>query len=440
MRKQTLAFTVQFLADFSVVNEDREINLSNNEEALIECELSYSLLDEKGQQTDGGEGKGAVSQEYLTVIPRFGNALPFHLRDIDAVQSMDYKLTLPMFSGEKLVLSNLGRYFEDFQRILTDLRNEVIIKNLLMNEPIKKPDVNAEFIQTDDKGIEEQKRPTRIRLYETALVVIPQEGEFLRVPYSDISNVSEGNHSVRIKTERGKDFLFQRMGSEYDSFIKQFYLSYEGLQKKAISSLKALYPPIDSVILRRVAAIMKEGKAASRWQIEAVDTKLWLELEKRITSSGLNEPYVFLEKLGVPEKTAIGFKRGLMADLTGEYVWFLVPIYGSVDKGYGNALAMEAAETTEKPEEQNDTEGTEVSELTEGSKGKATYFFKIVDRKQFPQLKIEQMNDSIDNLIKTFNTCMLDINFRREPIYLPDDKLEEAEYVKYQIATRKYLH
>jgi hypothetical protein len=117
-----------------------------------------------------------------------------------------------------------------------------------------------------------------------------------------------------------------------------------------------------------------------------------------------------------------------------------VPIYGSVDKGYGNALAMEAAETTEKPEEQNDTEGTEVSELTEGSKGKATYFFKIVDRKQFPQLKIEQMNDSIDNLIKTFNTCMLDINFRREPIYLPDDKLEEAEYVKYQIATRKYLH
>jgi hypothetical protein len=32
---------------------------------------------------------------------------------------------------------------------------------------------------------------------------------------------------------------------------------------------------------------------------------------------------------------------------------------------------------------------------------------------------------------------MLDINFRREPIYLPTDRLEETEYVKYKIALQR---
>ncbi len=32
---------------------------------------------------------------------------------------------------------------------------------------------------------------------------------------------------------------------------------------------------------------------------------------------------------------------------------------------------------------------------------------------------------------------MLDINFRREPIYLPDEKMDKAEYFKYQIALQK---
>jgi hypothetical protein len=32
---------------------------------------------------------------------------------------------------------------------------------------------------------------------------------------------------------------------------------------------------------------------------------------------------------------------------------------------------------------------------------------------------------------------MLDINFRREPIYLPDERLDEAEYLKYKIALQR---
>jgi hypothetical protein len=211
------------------------------------------------------------------------------------------------------------------------------------------------------------------------------------------------------------------MGSEFDSFVKEFSDIYNELQTKAVSSLKALFPAIDSVSLRRVAAIMREGKAAKRADIETINPRLWQELEKRIATAGLNESYTFLKELGRQERIAIGFKRGLMGDLTGEYIWFLVPIYGGSEKGYGNAVAMEATEAT-----------------GEESTGKATYFFKIVGRKDYPNFKtIEELDEETDKLIRRINRCMLDINFRREPIYLPDERLEEADYIKYKIALQR---
>ncbi len=388
---------------------------------VIECSMSYTLLDKNGSQVAASECKGTIDKEYLTVHPKFGSVLPFHLREISRIETENYQIILPTFSDEKLILSSLGYCFEDFLRTLRDLRNEVLIKDLLMNETIRKPDVNMEFTLHDEKGNETQKDEGKIRLYETGLVVIPQRGEFLRVPYSDITGVSTENYSLKVSTELGEQFLFQKLGSEYEPLIKEFSDIYNELQTKAVSSVKTLYPAIDSVSLRKVAAMMREGKAAKRADIEATNPKLWQELEKKITTTGLNESYAFLKELGRQEKTAVGFKRGLMGDLTGEYIWFLVPIYGGKDKGYGNAVAMEAAETKD-----------------EESTGKATYFFKITNRKDFSTYKTpEELDKVTDELMKQINRCMLDINFRREPIYMPTEKLDEAEYVKYKIAIQK---
>jgi hypothetical protein len=397
--------------------------LTGNEEeekTAIECPMSYTLLDENGKQIVGGDCNGTINKEYLTLHPKFGDILPFHLREISLVEAENYRITLPMLSKEKLILFDLGHCFEDFQRVLSDLRNDVIIKDLLMNETIRKPDVDTEFAWTDEKG-NEKIGPAKVRLYETGMVIIPQKGEFLRVPYSEITSVSEENYAIKVGTEQGEQFFLGKMGSDFSPFLKQFSDIYNELQTRAVSSLKALYPPIDSVSLRKIAAIMREGKAAKRAEIESVSSGLWQELQKKITSVGLNDSYAFLKELGRQEKIAIGFKRGLMGDLTGEYVWFLVPIYGTAEKGYGNAIAMEATEAT----------GQE-------STGRATYFFRMVSRKDYPVFKTsEQLDGEVDKLIKTINRCMRDINFRREPVYLPDERLDEADYVKYKIALQR---
>ena len=172
--------------------------------------------------------------------------------------------------------------------------------------------------------------------------------------------------------------------------------------------------------LRKIATIIKEGKAAKRTDIEVINPKLWQEREKRIALAGLNQSYTYLKELARQQKMAIGFKRGLMGDLTGEYIWFLMPIYDADEKDFGNAVAMEATEAT-----------------GETSSGKATYFFKIMNREVYRNSSLEERDKETDKLIKTINRCVLAINFRREPTYLADEKLDEADYSKYRIAVKK---
>jgi len=391
------------------------------EKPAIECSMSYILLDQTGRELATGECKGTIDKEYLTVFPKFGNILPLHLRDINEIGAEDYRIILPVISKEKLIIFNLGYCFEDFLRVLTNLRNEVVIKDLLMNEPVKKPDVDIEFIYYDETGKARQGGPGKIRLYETGLVMIPQRGEVFRVPYSDVASVLQENHGVKIGTESGEQLLFSKLGSEYDPFLKALFDAHEALQSKAASSLTTLYPGIDPVSLRRVASLMKEGKAARRADIELINPKVWDALEKKIIDVGLNESYAFLKDLTRQERTCIGFKRGLMGDLTGEYIWFLMPIYDIKQKEYGNAVAMEATEAR-----------------GEESGGKATYFFRILSRKDYSNCRsLEELDKETDKFVKRINRCMLDINFRREPIYLPDERLEEPAYFRYKIATQR---
>lgn len=387
----------------------------------IQCPMSYNLLDENNSKIATGECDTAIDQEYITVFPKFGDILPFHLRQIVTLNAEDYRITLILPSRQKLVLFDLGYYFEDFLRILTGLRNEVMIRDLLMNETAKRPDVEMEFIYFDESKKEKQRDVGKLRIYETGLVVIPQNSEVLRMPYSDIVSFWDENYSITFSTDLGEQLQVLRLGAEFDPFRKAFLDAYNSLQNRAASVLTELYPAIDPISLRRIVSIMKEGKAARRAEIERINPKVWNALEKKIADMGLNESYAFLKSLARQENISIGFKRGLMGALTGEYIWFLMPIYGIAEKGYGNAVAMEAAETS-----------------GEESTGKATYFFRIVSRKDYANYKtLEELDEETNLLLKKINRCMIDINFRREPIYLPDEKLEEPVYTRYQVAAQR---
>ncbi|MFQ3619797.1 MAG: hypothetical protein SNJ78_02520 [Spirochaetales bacterium] len=384
----------------------------------MECPGQYTLLNPDGSIVEQKEAILTLEEETLSIFPKLGDSLLIPYRDIVTVTEKEYKLYLDLPSQDTILITHLGYKHEDFLRILSRLRNELLLKDQLMNETLRKSGVEAEVEWKTPEGKIMVKGKTELRLYETALVLIPYKGELVRLPYSFFEGIQPGNYTIEITLDSGDTIILGKMGNQFDPFLKTFSDLMNELSLKVQTYLKELIPGANPLVLRKVARFMKEGKAARRKDIEGVDPSLWREIEKRLFAIGLQESYEFLTTLGQKNQVCIGLKRGLLGDLTGEYLWFLIPIYNEDSTKAGNAVAMEAGST-------------------EGG-GRATYFFKIVDRSLYRSaLSLEELKSRVDTFIRKLNHCMLAINFRREPIYLTDEKLQEPTYRKYQYAIAK---
>jgi len=416
------------------------MNAAKGKTTIIECPLSYSLNSESGQEIAGGEAKARLDEDHISIHPKSGKALTLSYRDISEFSGMDYRILIALTSNKTLTLFNVGFYYEDFLRELSRQRNEILLKDLLMHESLKpelrKAKVEADLIYLDENGKEIVKGECTPRLYETALVVIPKLGELRRVPYSDIQEILAEDYALTVTTEYGEKLIVSKMGRQFDPFKRNLSDAVNALLEKVQTTLRELVPQADSSVIGKAAYFMKEGRAAKRGDLESVSPGLWNELEKNIVSAGIGEEYDFLSSMAQKQKLCIGLKRGLMGDITGEYIWFLIPIYGTSPNEPGNAIAMEAGRITGSEAAEP---GAEIPE-GEGEKaeGKATYFFRITSRSDYPNFEnIEDLHKVTDDFIKTFNRCMLAINFRREPIYLPEKKLNEPRYANYRFAISK---
>lgn len=386
---------------------------------MMECNLSYKLIDVNDQVFESSdETEASLSEERLRLKAPFGETLSVPYRDILVLSGSDYKIQVTIKSGDKLILYNLGYRYEDFLRELSKHHNAIILKDMLIQEKPKKSDIEGVFSFLDENGEQKYGGACELQIYETAIVIIPEMGEIIRVPHSYIKEISEEDYTLIIETEFGEKIKLSMLGANFNTLKRALTKMMHELISKSQSALKQLLPDANPLIIRKAARVMREGKAARRADIESISHELWKELEKKLTVLGIKEEYEYLKLLSQQDKICIGLKRGLMGDLTGEYIWFLIPIYSTETGKLGNAVAMEA------------TTG-------EGG-GKATYFFRIVSRKEYPRYAdIEELHEDVDDLISTINRCMLEINFRREPIYLQDESLQEPRYARYRYAVER---
>ncbi len=126
-------------------------------------------------------------------------------------------------------------------------------------------------------------------------------------------------------------------------------------------------------VIRKAAELLKDGRAAKKTDLENIFPGLWTKLEERLYSP---DP-------GMP----------------------------------GNVVAMEAS--------------------GDGG-GKATYFFRIMDRNEYRQKRDKsELADITSEFLIKLNRCMLEINFRREPIYLTDEKINQPSYSRYRESIRQ---
>lgn len=390
-----------------------------NNTALFKCSVRFQAADPGGVSLVSGTGEARLFEEELQVWPQFGDPCVYPYRDVLEVQDSDYRVKVTLESGEFLELRELGYRYEDFTRELRRLRSELMIKDMLMSESLLKDETSREL--PGFRGVYRSAAPAgnpeecEVRLYVSALVIIPRSSDPVRIPYSEISSAQAEDYSLALATESGQSYEFFRFGRDFEPLARYLSRAMKELSERSLELCKDLFPAAPSKHLWSVSRLMKEGRAAKRLDVEAVSPDLWPQLEKRLEGLGLKSSYDFLSSLAQRDRMAIGFKRGLASQFEEQYVWFLAPIGEGMGKP-GNAIAMEAASP-------------------EGS-AKATYFFRFMPRNEYKSAAEAEVLQAMDRAISLVNRCMIDVNFRREPIYLPDEKLLEPAYVRYLHSVR----
>jgi hypothetical protein len=404
----------------------------------LEVALYYKLNKNGTDQPFEGEARAVLDEKTLTLIVSMADPLQFNYIDMKEINEYDYKINISMDS-EKLFLERLGYQYEDFLFQLFKLRNDLLLKYLLMEETLIQDQFYGQYEATGSN----LKGNCEIRLYDTALVVLPQKAEPIRLPYSYISKIDKGDYKLTVANEFGEDYTFSMLGEKFDPLAKALSDAYAKMMRRTQESIKDFVPETNTASLSRLASLMKDGRAAQKAKIDLLNPDFWARLTKKVTEAGLAKEYSFLASRAPNDQICVGVKQGLMGELTGKYTWLLFPLNNAQSNRLSNTVALEAfltkdskqpAFSVEKPEDQS---GQDNNEDVAVSAVGATYFFRLMNRKQYAQVNDEDAAKLLSDFIINFNKCMIDINFRREPIFLTESQLENPKYAQYRYAVSK---
>jgi hypothetical protein len=411
------------------------------------------------ENTETFEGSIELKKESMILSASGFPALTVSLRDIISFTAADYSIFFTVVPSTFLKLYDLGFEYENFLKHFSDLRNDVLIKDLLMKEKLVKPDVEGEFEYRGGDGSIKEKGECRVRSYETGLVLIPVLSQIKRFPFGLIDSFELKDYKLGVKLENQDRLVLSMLGDQIDPLTRELSKSFNTLISKTQDLINEISPEENAESVREMSFLLKDGKAARKSDVEKKSKKLWNCIEEKVKIEDVWEYYNFLKTNSDPEKTCVGIKKGLFGSSTGYYIWFLFPVYDGSSKNCANAVAMEAMTliTTEDAAKNGGGSGTAGNASPgEGSGdgdsptgletgGRATYFFRIIDRAQFAEgyksgagKQSGKLNDAIDteynDFIKKINTCMLAINFRREPIYFTEEQLKDNKNISYRYA------
>lgn len=334
-----------------------------------------------------GEAKCDLSKDSLTILPKLGEPIYFSLRDIVKVTQENYRITLSLTSNETLVLADLGYQYEDFLRQLLKERNRMVLSDELIKEEAKKTfsDIQYESISGKRRG----KGECELKIYGDKLVMIPKNQEPVKIYLNEVVKVEDKDFSISIAAKEITVKLLQ-LGERHDQIVNLLSEVINASSANIQQTLQELFPTINPSLIRSASRLLKEGRTAKKADIEKISPKIWEEMEKKLGRLGVKEEYDYLCAKAAKDLVSIGLKK----DNGIEFIWFLIPI----DK---KVIALESA--------------------TAEDDGKATYFFRTEKGR-------------VDETLAEINDAMIKSNFKREPVYFPDEKISGTPY---EIALKK---
>ena len=362
-------------------------------------------------------------------------AAPFHLQlvDIEDVHDQDYVLRLTDHEGVAYELTMLGKAYGQLLAELRARRDAVLERDLLL-KGVKLQDSFPAKLFGGDAPL-----PVQVRLYEDLLVVVPERGTMFGVPFSFIERIGwdEELYQVHVETDDGQRLLFGHLARRSEEFRDELRRLLAGLARRTAATLGRLLPGTDAEMLGRLAELMRDGRAAQRWQLDEVDPEVWPRLEA----------------VAAPDEARRATYDLLAARTMSPWAAFGVKAVGSEEEAPGDDSepVAEGAETAAAPIVAGDVtdlwyfcpltrDGRPVNAVAQevaSRTGHATYVFRLMDPARFRAASGDEFAAEVARSIARLNRALLLLNFRREPIYLPEEEISSGEHVRYRVALRK---
>ena len=425
----------------------------------------FRYLNSDGTLIQAGPCRLSFDDEQLTVTPSSGLPpafeLAFDLGDIDTFLPGDYELSLTLYTGNKLLLNQFAKAFQDLSRDLLESYRKRLVQCLLLEdlEEITRFDGFAR-LEGRDRSFAS---PAEFRLYRSNLAVLPTTATGLQWRLADLNAIrfDEASWATVVESE-GERLTITKLAKRTEEFKQRLEETTAQVRERGARAVRDLFPFLAPDDFQQVAGALQEGRAAPVARLKAIDPRTEPALVANVVDTRLKPYFDALMKHLVPGALYAGFKM-IRPDEGDEKS---AGPGGTPGESADETNAAAERPTDEAPEPPSDVApvagGQETPVLhwfffpltaqpgagapanlvaweTSSASGRATYFFRLLPPEQASQLQDPSRSSGlIAEALRQLNRAIVLLNFRREPIYLPDESLDlQPRFHRYVIARRK---
>ena len=366
----------------------------------------FQYLDASGAVSSQGSCQFRFDKETAIVTPASGTAIAFDLGDVDRAVKHDWDFELTLFTGRRIQLKQFGASFSTMSEELLAAWRDRTVRCLLLE------DLEEVARYNGTTALNGPPTPAEIRLYKSNIAVLPLDGPAIQWRLAEVDRVSfdEGTYAVTLESA-GERLAIAKLAKKTGEFRENLDGAIGELRTHAAEALHTTFPFLDPDRLQRLVETMPEGRSVPLAALASIHAKLPEALIAQAVDEHLRPYFDALRSRSAGDSLMTGFK-------------FTRP-------DEENSAEGEPAETEAKKDEPSlffwfffPLPGSRAAwESTTGS-GRATYFFDAPP--------------PVDQAIAHLTRGLALVNFRREPVYLPDDSLEQQQrFRKYAIGCRK---
>lgn len=418
-------------------------------------------MDQTGCVIQSGACRLTIDDVDFRLISEKGPPLALDLGDIDVLSHGDYQISLKLYTGKNIILNQFGKTFQNLCYDFLEAYRNRLLQCLLLEdlEEIGRFDGFVQFESANNTF----SSPAQFRICKSNLAIFPETGSGLHWRLSDFDSIDFDEATYRLELRSGTELLIiTKLAKHTREFIECLHSAIDVLSDKSAKIVQSLFPFLSPDQFQLIAGFMREGHSISVSKMAAVHAQIEPVLMEK-TVDGKMKPYFdFLRKrMTIGSDFFAGFKmirQEGKSDAVGNGSDEISD--SEEEKSAIEELKEETIATSDSGTEESDNKEEHVLhwfffplttkpglkipanvvawEATSHS-GRATYFFRINHESANGDIiDSTKADDIVETAVHRFNSALVMLNFRREPIYLPNDSLAtQIRYRHYAIACRK---